>query len=113
MVTKLASKYIHLLFIHLDNNNFQQTSLSTKVAQRMSFGLLGGKAAARCEFVRMKGPSGKGHAEMAVSRPRAAGLDTPTSEPGLSATDMWDSDWDDDPEEMFMYRHQVSISYKY
>lgn len=94
----------------MDNNNFQQTSLSTKVAQRMSFGLLGGKAAARCEFVRMKGPSGKGHAEMAVSRPRAAGLDTPTSEPGLSATDMWDSDWDDDPEEMFMYRHQVSIS---
>lgn len=77
----------------------------------MSFGLLGGKAAARCEFVRMKGPSGKGHAEMAVSRPRAAGLDTPTSEPGLSATDMWDSDWDDDPEEMFMYRHQVSILY--
>ncbi|KAH9638271.1 hypothetical protein HF086_013709 [Spodoptera exigua] len=88
----------------------RQTSLSTKVAQRMSFGLLGGKAAARCEFVRMKGPSGKGHAEMAVSRPRAAGLDTPTSEPGLSATDMWDSDWDDDPEEMFMYRHQRRLS---
>lgn len=75
----------------------------------MSFGLLGGKAAARCEFVRMKGPSGKGHAEMAVSRPRGGGLDTPTSEPGLAATDMWDSDWDDDPEEMFMYRHQVRL----
>uniref|UniRef100_A0A2A4JK75 Uncharacterized protein n=1 Tax=Heliothis virescens TaxID=7102 RepID=A0A2A4JK75_HELVI len=76
----------------------------------MSFGLLGGKAAARCEFVRMKGPSGKGHAEMAVSRPHATGLDTPSSEPGLPATDMWDSDWDDDPEEMFMYRHQRRLS---
>lgn len=89
---------------------FQQTSLSTKVAQRMSFGLLGGKTAARCEFVRMKGPSGKGHAEMAVSRPHGAGLDTPSSEPGLSATDMWDSDWEDDPEDMFMYRHQVATT---
>ncbi|XP_021188919.1 uncharacterized protein LOC110375207 isoform X3 [Helicoverpa armigera] len=88
----------------------RQTSLSTKVAQRMSFGLLGGKTAARCEFVRMKGPSGKGHAEMAVSRPHATGLDTPSSEPGLPATDMWDSDWDDDPEEMFMYRHQRRLS---
>ena len=44
----------------------QQSSLSTKVAQRMSFGLLGrgAGAAARCEFVRMKGPGGKGHAEV-------------------------------------------------
>lgn len=93
---------------------FQQTSLSTKVAQRMSFGLLGGGAgaAARCEFVRMKGPAGKGHAEMAVSRPRASGFDTPSSEPGFAATDMWDSDWDEDPEEMFVYRHQV-IHYAY
>ncbi|XP_052756797.1 uncharacterized protein LOC113523404 isoform X3 [Galleria mellonella] len=88
----------------------RQTSLSTKVAQRMSFGLLGGKTAARCEFVRMKGPSGKGHAEMAVSRPHSAGVDTPSSEPGLAATDMWDSDWDEDPEEMFIYRHQRRLS---
>ncbi|XP_053599636.1 uncharacterized protein LOC128669135 isoform X2 [Plodia interpunctella] len=88
----------------------RQTSLSTKVAQRMSFGLLGGKTAARCEFVRMKGPAGKGHAEMAVSRPHAAGADTPSSEPGACATDMWDDDWDDDPEDMFMYRHQRRLS---
>ncbi|XP_026745869.1 uncharacterized protein LOC113507209 [Trichoplusia ni] len=76
----------------------------------MSFGLLGGKTAARCEFVRMKGPSGKGHAEMAVSRPHGAGLDTPSSEPGLAATDMWDSDWEDDPEDMLVYRHQRRLS---
>ncbi|XP_061705983.1 uncharacterized protein KIAA0930 homolog isoform X1 [Cydia pomonella] len=87
----------------------RQSSLSTKVAQRMSFGLLG-RAAARCEFVRMKGPHGKGHAEMAVARPRGAGVDTPTSEPGLTATDLWDSDWEEDPEEMFMYRHQRRLS---
>lgn len=72
----------------------------------MSFGLLGGGAAARCEFVRMKGPAGKGHAEMAVSRPRGSGLDTPASEPGA---DLWDSDWEQDPEEMFMCRHQVRL----
>ncbi|XP_037968127.2 uncharacterized protein KIAA0930 homolog isoform X1 [Plutella xylostella] len=88
----------------------RQSSLSTKVAQRMSFGLLGSKAAARCEFVRMKGPCGKGHAEMAVSKPHGAGVDTPSSEPGLCATDMWDSDWEDDPEEMFIYRHQRRLS---
>lgn len=78
----------------------------------MSFGLLGGAGAggagagagARCEFVRMKGPSGKGHAEMAVSRPRGSGLDTPASEP---ATDLWD-DWEEDPDEIFMYRNQVN-----
>ncbi|XP_073967271.1 uncharacterized protein isoform X4 [Choristoneura fumiferana] len=84
-----------------------QSSLSTKVAQRMSFGLLG-RAAARCEFVRMKGPAGKGHAEMAVARPRGAGADTPSSEPGLPAD--WDSDWEEDPEDMFMYRHQRRLS---
>ncbi|CAG9092087.1 unnamed protein product [Plutella xylostella] len=88
----------------------RQSSLSTKVAQRMSSGLLGSKAAARCEFVRMKGPCGKGHAEMAVSKPHGAGVDTPSSEPGLCATDMWDSDWEDDPEEMFIYRHQRRLS---
>ncbi|CAG9792252.1 unnamed protein product [Diatraea saccharalis] len=89
---------------------FQQTSLSTKVAQRMSFGLLGSKAAGRCEFVRMKGPGGKGHAEMAVSRPNTSGLDTPASEPGLPVTDLWDDDWDTDPEDMFIYRHQRRLS---
>ncbi|KAI8440627.1 hypothetical protein MSG28_001843 [Choristoneura fumiferana] len=55
----------------------RQSSLSTKVAQRMSFGLLG-RAAARCEFVRMKGPAGKGHAEMAGDKSRSEneGLDS-------------------------------------
>lgn len=36
-----------------------------------------------------------------------SGAETPTSEPGLCATDMWDSDWDEDPEEFYVYRHQV------
>ncbi|CAH0721380.1 unnamed protein product, partial [Brenthis ino] len=90
----------------------QQSSLSTKVAQRMSFGLLGrgAGAAARCEFVRMKGPGGKGHAEVAVSRPRTSGVHTPSSEPGLAAAELWDSDWEDDPDELFLYRHQRRLS---
>ncbi|CAH2092339.1 unnamed protein product [Euphydryas editha] len=78
----------------------------------MSFGLLGrgAGAAARCEFVRMKGPGGKGHAEVAVSRPRSCGAHTPSSEPGLAAAELWDSDWEDDPDEMFLYRHQRRLS---
>ncbi|CAG4984882.1 unnamed protein product [Colias eurytheme] len=90
----------------------RQSSLSTKVAQRMSFGLLGarGAGATRCEFVRMKGPGGKGHAEVAVSRPRGSGLHTPSSEPGLTAAELWDSDWEDDPDDMFIYRHQRRLS---
>ncbi|KAI5645118.1 hypothetical protein NE865_02666 [Phthorimaea operculella] len=88
----------------------KQSSLSTKVAARMSFGFLGGSTAARCEFVRMKGPCGKGHAEMAVSKPKGSGIETPTSEPGLCNTDMWDSDYEDDADEMFVYRHQRRLS---
>ncbi|CAK1544783.1 unnamed protein product [Leptosia nina] len=90
----------------------RQSSLSTKVAQRMSFGLLGarGAGATRCEFVRMKGPGGKGHAEVAVSRPRGSGVHTPSSEPGLTAAELWDSDWEDDPDDMFLYRHQRRLS---
>ncbi|CAG9563202.1 unnamed protein product [Danaus chrysippus] len=89
----------------------QQSSLSTKVAQRMSFGLLGrgAGAAARCEFVRMKGPGGKGHAEVAVSRARSSGVHTPCSEPGLGP-ELWDSDFEDDPDELFLYRHQRRLS---
>lgn len=61
----------------------QQSSISTKLAQRMTFGLFsGGGPQTRCEFVRMKGPQGKGHAEMAVTKPKGSGVETPTSEPG-------------------------------
>jgi len=38
------------------------------------------------------------------------GAETPTSEPGYCATDMWDSDWDSDPEDFFVYRHQVGTT---
>lgn len=40
-------------------------SVAAKMAQRMSFGFY---KYSNMEFVRMKGPQGKGHAEMAVSR---------------------------------------------
>uniref|UniRef100_A0A8C9XYB7 Kiaa0930 n=1 Tax=Sander lucioperca TaxID=283035 RepID=A0A8C9XYB7_SANLU len=42
-----------------------RVSVAAKMAQRMSFGFYKYK---NMEFVRMKGPQGKGHAEMAVSR---------------------------------------------
>ena len=43
------------------------------MAQRMTFGLFSGAATQRVEFVRMKGPQGKGHAEMAVTKPKGKG----------------------------------------
>lgn len=88
----------------------RQSSLSTKMAQRMTFGLFSTGSAQRCEFVRMKGPQGKGHAEMAVTKPKGSGVETPTSEPGFCATDMWDSDWDEDPEDFYVYRNQRRLS---
>ncbi|KAK4887776.1 hypothetical protein RN001_004047 [Aquatica leii] len=88
----------------------RQSSLSTKMAQRMTFGLFSNSSAQRCEFVRMKGPQGKGHAEMAVTKPKGSGAETPSSEPGFCATDMWDSDWDEDADDFFLYRNQRRLS---
>ncbi|XP_075165889.1 uncharacterized protein KIAA0930 homolog isoform X2 [Haematobia irritans] len=87
----------------------RQSSLSSKVAQRMSFGLFGAGVQTRCEFVRMKGPQGKGHAEMAVTKPKGSGVETPTSEPGFCATDMWD-EWEEENEDYCTYRHQRRLS---
>ena len=42
-----------------------QVSVAARMAQKMSFGFY---KYSNMEFVRMKGPQGKGHAEMAVSR---------------------------------------------
>ncbi|XP_023246904.1 uncharacterized protein LOC106636986 isoform X2 [Copidosoma floridanum] len=87
-----------------------RSSLSTKMAQRMTFGLFSGATTQRVEFVRMKGPKGKGHAEMAVTKPKGSGAETPTSEPGYCLTDaLGDADWDD-AEELFLYRHQRRLS---
>ncbi|KAL1506662.1 hypothetical protein ABEB36_005986 [Hypothenemus hampei] len=88
----------------------RQSSLGTKMAQRMTFGFFSNSSAQRCEFVRMKGPQGKGHAEMAVTKPKGSGVETPTSEPGFCATDMWDSDWEDDQDDFYLYRSQRRLS---
>uniref|UniRef100_A0A0K8SFU6 Uncharacterized protein n=1 Tax=Lygus hesperus TaxID=30085 RepID=A0A0K8SFU6_LYGHE len=85
-----------------------RASMSSKMAQRMSFGLLS-NSSQRVEFVTMKGPQGKGHAEMAVTKPKGCGAETPTSEPGYCAIDLWDEDWED-PDDMFLYRHQRRLS---
>ncbi|XP_029455922.1 uncharacterized protein KIAA0930 homolog isoform X3 [Rhinatrema bivittatum] len=51
------------IFFMIDN--FEEVSVAAKMAQKMSFGFYKYN---NMEFVRMKGPQGKGHAEMAVSR---------------------------------------------
>jgi hypothetical protein len=65
--------FIFLFFKTNPNIFFLQSSLSSKMAQRMTFGLFSGAATQRVEFVRMKGPQGKGHAEMAVTKPKGKG----------------------------------------
>lgn len=40
------------------------------MAQRMTFGLFSGTHNQRVEFVHLRGPGGKGHAEVAVSKPK-------------------------------------------
>lgn len=45
----------------------------------------------------MKGPAGKGIAEMAVAKQKGANCETPSSEPGFSLTDR-DFDFDDEME---------------
>ena len=49
------------------------------MAQRMSLGWFKGHK--RVEFVRMRGPQSKGHAEMAVSRVKGSGPETPDQTP--------------------------------
>lgn len=78
-------------------------SLTTKLAQRVSMGFYQGQQ--RMEFVRMKGPQGKGHAEISVCKQKGAGIETPTSEPGFCLTDL---EWDDDPEDYPYMQRRMS-----
>jgi hypothetical protein len=48
---------------------FIQASLGSKMAQKMTFGFFGGSSQ-RVEYVRLRGPHDKGHAEIAVSKPK-------------------------------------------
>ncbi|ELU08658.1 hypothetical protein CAPTEDRAFT_228278 [Capitella teleta] len=56
-----------------------RASMSHRMAQRMSLGWF--KSHKRVEFVRMRGPQSKGHAEMAVSRILGSGPETPDQTP--------------------------------
>ncbi|ODM99546.1 hypothetical protein Ocin01_07144 [Orchesella cincta] len=88
----------------------KQASLGSKMAQRMTFGFFSGSHSQRVEYVRLRGPHGKGHAEVAVSKPKGAGAETPTSEPGFCMTDgMWDSDAESDTED-FVFKHHRRLS---
>jgi len=47
-----------------------QASLGSKMAQKMTFGFFSGASSQRVEYVRLRGPHDKGHAEIAVSKPK-------------------------------------------
>lgn len=68
-----------------------RATTSTRVAQRMSLGMYTKR---RVEFVRMRGPNGKGHAEMAVSRHRTiqSGITTPESIPSTPMSSSFDEE---------------------
>ena len=40
-----------------------------------------------------------------------SGLDTPCSEPGFSATELWDAEWDSEPEDLCSNTRQVDINF--
>ncbi|XP_060573865.1 uncharacterized protein KIAA0930 homolog isoform X2 [Ruditapes philippinarum] len=56
-----------------------RSSLTSKMVQRMSLGWIS-KTHKRVEYVRMRGPGGKGFAEIAVSRVKGSGPETPDLE---------------------------------
>ncbi|CAF0852029.1 unnamed protein product [Rotaria sordida] len=68
-----------------------RATTSTRVVQRMSLGIYTRR---RVEFVRMRGPNGKGHAEMAVSRcrPIQSGITTPESIPTTPMSSSFDEE---------------------
>ncbi|CAF3423898.1 unnamed protein product [Rotaria sp. Silwood1] len=68
-----------------------RATTSTRVVQRMSLGIYTKR---RVEFVRMRGPNGKGHAEMAVSRYRSiqSGITTPESIPTTPMSSSFDEE---------------------
>ncbi|CAF0747935.1 unnamed protein product [Didymodactylos carnosus] len=80
-----------------------RATTSTRVAQRMSFGIYSKR---RVEFVRMRGPNGKGHAEMAVSRCRTTQSGSAT--PGSIPTTPMSSSFD---EESFNTRRSIDSGY--
>ena len=75
----------------------------------MTFGLFSNPSNQRCEFVRMKGPYGKGFAEMVVTKPKGSTVETPSSEPGFSFfSDAFDNDCNSD--DLFRKTHQRRLS---
>lgn len=74
--------------------------LTSRLATRMSFGFGLGSgrfssllSTQRIELVKMRGPAGRGSAEMAVTKPKNCDfLEAPISEPSLSLADF--QDWD-------------------
>ncbi|XP_025088718.1 uncharacterized protein KIAA0930 homolog isoform X2 [Pomacea canaliculata] len=79
-----------------------RASMTSKVMQRMSFGWYKDKR--RVEFMRMRGPMNKGHAEMAVSRVKGSGPETPNVE------NFPISDFEDDDQNQYEQRRMSDPS---
>jgi len=71
---------LNLLYSSLLLDVCRQASLSHRMAQRMSLEAWF-RDHKRIEFVTMRGPQGKGRAEMAVSRVKGSGPETPCQTP--------------------------------
>lgn len=82
-----------------------QLSLTSKMVQRMSLGWIS-KTHKRVEFVRMRGPCGKGYAEIAVSRVKGSGPETPDLE------NFPVDDFDDNQQVRFYLRLETSLDCK-
>ena len=71
--SRVSNTYYEYYHTKSFSSNQIQASLGNKVAQKFSLGLWNGSSSShRMEFVRMKGPQGKGHAEMAVTKPKGS-----------------------------------------
>ncbi|KAL8618995.1 hypothetical protein ACOMHN_018377 [Nucella lapillus] len=79
-----------------------RTSMTSRVMQRMSFGLYSDRR--RVEFMKMRGPRSKGHAQMAVSRVKGSGPETPKVE------DFPISDFEDDEQNQYAVRRMSDPS---
>lgn len=72
LYTKIIMHILHTVFhsliIMICDAFLTQASVASKVARKVSMGWW--KGPANVEFIKMKGPGGKGHAEMAITQHR-------------------------------------------
>ena len=68
IIMHILHTVFHSLIIMICVVSLTQASVASKVARKVSMGWW--KGPANVEFIKMKGPGGKGHAEMAITQHR-------------------------------------------